>query len=129
MQDTIEASVRAFHQKFGHPCPRRHTPLSQATKEFRKRLIREEAEELCEAIDSGDAVKLLQEAADLVYVAVGAAIAAGLPFNEAFGCVHKANMEKTPTGSGNKPGKPEGWQPPTAAIAWYVALANGVMES
>lgn len=116
----IQADVAAFHRKFGHPAPTVPTPLDPETLAFRQRLIREEAEELCEALASGNPVKIGREMVDLVYVAVGAGVNAGVPFDACWSAVQDANMEKQapPPGSprGTKPLKPEGWIPPDERI-------------
>lgn len=115
-----EDDVIAFHQKFGHPAPSSPTPLDPETLEFRKKLIREEAEELCQALDTGDPVKIAREAVDLTYVAIGGAVNAGVPFDACWQAVQEANMEKEapPPGSprGTKPIKPEGWVSPDERI-------------
>lgn len=122
----VQSDVTDFHLKFGHPAPSLPTALDLETLEFRKRLIMEEAAELCEALDRGDPIKIGREMVDLVYVAVGAGVNAGVPFDACWAAVHEANMEKSapPPGSprGTKPGKPEGWVSPDVRIA--VALAN-----
>ena len=120
MQTDIRADVAAFHNKFGHAAPSTPTPIDPDTLEFRKKLIREEAGELCEALDTGNKVKICREAVDLIYVAVGALVNAGLPFEEVWEAVQDANMEKVspPAGSprGTKPTKPPGWVSPDARI-------------
>jgi predicted HAD superfamily Cof-like phosphohydrolase len=117
----IQADVEAFHRKFGHPSPGLPTPLDPETLAFRQRLIREEAEELCEALATGNPVKVGREMADLVYVAVGSGVNAGVPFETCWEAVHEANMEKQapPLGSprDTKPLKPEGWVSPNDRIA------------
>ncbi len=117
----IQADVEAFHRKFGHPAPAVPTALDAETLAFRQKLIREEAEELCEALATGNPVKIGREMVDLVYVAVGAGVNAGVPFDACWSAVQDANMEKQapPPGSprGTKPLKPEGWIPPDDRIA------------
>lgn len=116
----IQADVEAFHHKFGHAAPHKPTPLDPETLAFRQKLIREEAEELCEALALGDPVKIGREMVDLVYVAVGAGVNAGVPFDACWDAVQDANMEKQapPPGSprGTKPLKPEGWVSPDDRI-------------
>lgn len=62
--------------------------------ELRKRLLREELDEVIRALDSGDVLNLAQELADLVYVAYGTAIAPGIDLDAAVSEVHRANMSK-----------------------------------
>ncbi len=108
--------VKEFHQRFGHPAPP-GPPLvpEQDLVRFRARLVREEYEELmaefaklANATDPDAVVEILRnvlkEAIDLCYVAEGAAVAFGLPFEAAFEEVHASNMSKTPNGQ-DKPTK------------------------
>lgn len=109
--------------------------LGLPTKEeiaLRIRLIREEYEELLielgRAYVARDAqdddlgplksfsyAKLAGELVDLVYVVLGTAAAFGIPFDECFEAVHRANMAKFAGGAKfNEAGKllkPEGWVP------------------
>jgi predicted HAD superfamily Cof-like phosphohydrolase len=57
-------------------------------------LLREEAMEVKEALESGDRAKIAQELADLVYVAYGAALTHDIRLDEAIREVHRANMTK-----------------------------------
>ncbi|OPZ65633.1 MAG: Phosphoribosyl-ATP pyrophosphohydrolase [Firmicutes bacterium ADurb.Bin506] len=140
----VGAAVRYFHQLMGTPAP--DTPplpnreiLTWDRWGLRLSLIDEEYEELHEAFEENDAAKFLDACVDMVYVIVGTAVEAGLPFDEAFAAVHAANMEKAPecgnckySGSGVDPEcpmcagrgrivsfrddgkvlKPEDWSPP-----------------
>ncbi len=87
-----------------------------------KRLIRssllvEEAGECVEAILAGDEVKLLDALADLIYVALGAAVQFDLPIAMAFEEVHRSNMTKSSAmecrdvANANR-GKGPGYEPP-----------------
>ena len=69
--------------------------------ELRRRLIKEEFNEVMIALDSQDRENLLKELCDLVYVVVGTAVAFGLNFDEAFRRVHESNMSKL--GADGKP--------------------------
>lgn len=62
--------------------------------DLRKRLLREELEEVIQALDSGDILNLAQELADLVYVAYGTAFVPGIDLDAAVAEVHRANMSK-----------------------------------
>lgn len=61
---------------------------------LRLRLMDEEHDELVEAIHWGDRVLIAKEIADLVYVAVGAAVDWDIPFNEVFAALQTSNMSK-----------------------------------
>lgn len=85
----------------------------------RARFIREELEELEEAIKSGDYAGVADALVDLVYVAKGTANMLALPWAELFYDVHRANMAKVP-GVGKRGNlvdviKPEGWRGPDTA--------------
>lgn len=62
----------------------------------------------------GDIVEVADGIADLIYVALGAAIAFGIDIDPIFEEVHRTNMEKVGgrTRDDGKILKPEGWEPP-----------------
>lgn len=99
-QNQLTAALTEFHQAFGHPVGEHKitedTDKLRAFLELRKTLIREETEELCEALDLRDEENIIKEAADLLYVTVGTLV--GLvgyaPVEEAFQAVHESNMSK-----------------------------------
>lgn len=96
----VGAAVRYFMQLMGQPTP--DTPnfdriLTKERWDLRMDLINEEKDELVEAYLDGDIAGVLDACVDLVYVTVGLAVEAGLPFDEAFAAVHLANMQKAPT--------------------------------
>lgn len=104
--------VRDFHIKFDIPHPLVPTPLSATRADLRKMLIREESREALEAIDSGDLPKIAQECVDLVYVALGTLVEAGISPDLSWIVVHHANMQKAKNPDGGKIIKPPGWVPP-----------------
>jgi Uncharacterized protein conserved in bacteria len=83
-------------------------------KELRKRLIREEAKELLEAIEKDDLVKAIDAMCDLIYVVNGAAVAFGVNLQPFWEEVHRTNMAKKdgPIDANGKKLKPEDWSPP-----------------
>lgn len=99
MNQLTEALIE-FHQAFGHPVSEHKlgedTDELRAFLELRKTLVREETEELCEALDLRDEENVIKEAADLLYVTVGTLV--GLrgygAVEEAFKAVHESNMSK-----------------------------------
>ena len=94
----VGKSVEYFMRLMGQEIPDEYTMPDPETWEMRKKLIEEEYKEMREAYEAGDFAAFLDAAVDLVYVAVGAALDAGLTqFDEAFDAVHRANMEKAPT--------------------------------
>jgi hypothetical protein len=85
-------------------------------REFRKARIKEEYDELMEAIDQNDLVKIARESVDLIYVVIGTLVAYGIPFIPCWRAVHRANMKKEAEGSLAKPKKPIGWVSPDVHI-------------
>lgn len=79
-------AVKLFHETFKHPAPD-HVTLSpygdaqkdQNLRDLRIELIREEVEELEEALAAKDIVEIADAGADILYVCYGAQVAFGLP--------------------------------------------------
>lgn len=92
----VGRAVKHFMDLMGQEIPDRPTMLDEATWELRTDLVVEEFKEIDEAYEAGDMAAFLDGCVDLVYVVVGMALAAGMPFDEAFDAVHRANMEKAP---------------------------------
>ncbi len=110
----VQADVAAFHMKFDHPAGGK---IKLRMKKLRRRLIREEAKELCKAIKRNDEVEVIDGICDLMYVTVGTAVAMGIDLEPFWDAVQKANMAKE---GGGKRGdgkvlRPEGWQAPDIA--------------
>ena len=90
---------------------------------LRHQLIREEYEEVTEAIEklttdslngtAPDITELAHELADLLYVVYGTFSSCGVDADAVFAEVHRANMEKIggPRRADGKLLKPPGWQP------------------
>jgi predicted HAD superfamily Cof-like phosphohydrolase len=88
--DMVAKLVREFHQAF-------HLPIGDTTQthnQLRADLIREEADEAADAIESGDLPAIAKELADLVIVAYGAALTLGIDLDAAVYVVHRSNMTK-----------------------------------
>lgn len=66
----------------------------------------------------------LREMADLQVTVSGTAAMFGLPLLPAVREVHRANMEKLPSGPSGKPVKPEGWRPPDVSGLVSAALQD-----
>ena len=99
---------------------------SEAILQLRQTLIREEYEEVTEAIveltavspnDSSALTDLAHELADLLYVVYGTFAAIGVDADAVFAEVHRANMTKLegPRRADGKLLKPPGWQPANVA--------------
>ena len=129
LERTLDDDVRDFHEKFGHPAPGqpiRHFNVNVIT--FRERLIREECDELIEAIHQRSLAKIAAEAVDLIYVVVGTLVALGVPLMPFWRDIQRANMTKETNPLGGKPIKPEGWVPPDPAGILYQVKTDGVFE-
>ena len=100
-----EQMLREFHASkaiHGGLMPWRPTADIPAwVQMLRMDLLDEEVGELHEAVEKGDIVKIADAIADLTYVAVGTAVAYGIPFDAVFAEVHRSNMTKL-----GKDGKP-----------------------
>ena len=101
-KSTIE-QVREFHEAFGVRNASFVDIGDKNTNKLRVALIREELNELEEALEAGDPVAVLDALADLTYVVEGSYLAFGLAFlkDSAFNEVHRSNMSKL--GADGKP--------------------------
>lgn len=116
--------VAEFRNKFGFPTLDSHDLMiiDDAAFLFRYNLIIEEAHELLVAHRKADIVAVADAIADLLYVTYGIAHEYGLPIDEVFVEVHRANMQKERSTGANDPRgkrgsgadviKPEGFKPP-----------------
>lgn len=90
------AQVLAFHQKFNAPIQPLPRVVSLAEKGLREKLIHEEVFELHCAVSKGDLVEIADALADIIYIALGTAIAYGIDLRPVFAEVHASNMRKSP---------------------------------
>lgn len=113
-------AVLGFHTKFDLPRPARPRLLDDDVYRFRDGFMQEELDEFREAHANGDLEKAFDSLIDLSYVVIGTAIFMGLPWEEGFAEVHRANMDKVPVQSADesKRGssydivKPDSWRGP-----------------
>lgn len=109
----LDDDVRDFQKKFGYCAPDKFATLSFEETHNRIRLIREEFDELMDALVRSDAQETVDGCVDLIYVAIGTLVAMGIPFNPAWKTVHESNMLKDTTlDTDGDPMKSEGWQKP-----------------
>jgi len=118
-------SVGRFHRKFGlrsaDDCPDPRL-VDDGVFLFRYQFLMEEMQELIHSHRNGDVAGVADALVDLVYVALGTAHLYGIPFDEVFDEVQRANMSKerstgdddgrSKRGSGLDVVKPDGWTPP-----------------
>lgn len=90
---------------------------SMETIRLRLALMQEEMDETREAINFGELPEVADGLVDLIYVAIGAAIAFGIDLRPCWDAVHAANLAKLGGGRDErgKVVKPAGWQPPDIA--------------
>jgi predicted HAD superfamily Cof-like phosphohydrolase len=86
--------VGDFMQAFGQDVEEGPTWPDFSTRELRLELIREEYEELEEAIENRDLVAVADALTDLLYVVYGAGHTFGLDLDDCFDEVHASNMSK-----------------------------------
>jgi len=122
-------NVHEFHEKFGLPLGED----DQLTDNldviiFRLKFLKEELDELEEALGESDRVKAFDALLDLVYVAYGTALFMGIDsaqWTAGMRAVHNCNMAKvrvakaedSKRGSAFDVKKPEGWVGPEARLA------------
>lgn len=106
--------VQEFHAAMGQTIG--ETP-SVRDDELRASLMTEEVVETNDALLDDDLVEVADGLCDLIYVALGTAVACGIDLEPLFAEVHATNMAKTAGSvrSDGKREKPPGWQPPRIA--------------
>ncbi len=126
-QDRMQKAIGEFHATIGQPIGDPASP-QLADYELRIKLIEEEAKETCDAIRDNDLIGAIDGVCDLVYVAIGAMVQAGIDLQPFFDEVHRTNMAKSggPLREDGKRLKPPGWAPPDIAgiLRQQVALAK-----
>lgn len=102
VKNTIDG-VREFHEAYGLPVKNQPDLGDQRTNDLRIELLREELEELKEALDANDPVEALDALTDLQYVLDGAYLSLGFHLlkDVAFAEVQRSNMSKL--GADGKP--------------------------
>lgn len=115
--DRCFRDVLAFSRKFGAVVGSTPAVPDEDTAAFRHRLVREEADELDDAVMNEDIPAIADACADLIYVVVGLAIAYGIDLRVIWTAVHEANMRKSLTErrGDRKVLKPADWVAPDIA--------------
>ena len=106
--------VKAFHRLISRSLPERPRRLDAESFARRVRLINEEWSEVTTAHALRNEAEFADGLVDLVWVVLGTAVEAGLPFDELWAEVRRANMDKRggEVDSNGKLLKPPGWKPP-----------------
>ena len=94
-------SVRKFMEIFGQEIKEKAEFPNEKITSLRYELIREELEELKEALDNKDIKEVADALADILYVTYGAGHAFGIDLDKCFEEVQNSNMSKL--GSDGKP--------------------------
>lgn len=118
--------VVKFHRKFHQPVCEKPTPFGDRTsirdgqemslRDFRKMLIKEEYEELMEALEGDDLAHIACEAIDLIYVILGTLVVLGINATRVWWLIHDCNMRKKYDKKAGKPSKPPGWVKPIVKV-------------
>lgn len=115
--DKHQRMVEEFMMAFGQDVPGTWNTV-KFPAELRLKLIREEVDELTDAIEKKNWIEVVDAICDLLYVTYGAASALGVDIEPFFAEVHRSNMAKL--GDDGKPIrredgkvlKPLTWTPP-----------------
>jgi predicted HAD superfamily Cof-like phosphohydrolase len=86
--------VEEFHNTFGVENLSSPNFPAEKIQQLRIELIREEFEELKEAIDDNDIVEVADALTDILYVVYGAGLSFGIDLDKCFEEVHRSNMSK-----------------------------------
>ena len=94
-------SVKKFMQTFGQEVKNKAEFPNEKIVKLRYELIKEELEELKQAINDKDIKEVADALTDILYVTYGAGTAFGIDLDKCFDEVHQSNMSKL--GSDGKP--------------------------
>jgi len=86
--------VKNFMQTFGQEVKNKPSFSSEKINNLRYDLIKEELEELKEALDKKDLIEVADALTDILYVTYGAGHAFGINLNNCFEEVQQSNMSK-----------------------------------
>jgi len=93
--------VKKFMETFGQEVKSKPSFSSEKINDLRYNLIKEELDELKQAIDGKDLLEVADALTDILYVTYGAGHAFGINLNNCFNEVQNSNMSKL--GSDGKP--------------------------
>ena len=122
--------IKKFHEKFFLlPLVDKPDLLPISMMRFRAIFLQEELDEFLKGYSDADLEACADALVDIVYVALGTAYLMGLPFDDLWDEVQKANMNKIRAVKVTKRGttfdviKPKGWQPPN--LKHLLGIENG----
>ena len=87
-------SVKKFMETFGQEIKNKAEFPNEKIVELRYELIKEELEELKQAINDKDIKEVADALTDILYVTYGAGTAFGIDLDKCFDEVHQSNMSK-----------------------------------
>ena len=88
------SKVGTFMKTFGQEVKTKPSFSTEKINKLRIDLIKEELEELTEAMNSKDLLEVADALTDILYVTYGAGVAFGIDLNKCFDEVQKSNMSK-----------------------------------
>ena len=86
--------VKTFMQTFGQEVKSKPSFSSEKINDLRYNLIKEELDELKQAMDDKDLLEVADALTDILYVTYGAGIAFGIDLDKCFEEVQNSNMSK-----------------------------------
>ena len=86
--------VKVFMETFGQEVKEKTEFPDSKTTELRYNLIKEELDELRDAIDQKDIIEIADALTDILYVTYGAGHAFGIDLDKCFNEVQESNMSK-----------------------------------
>ena len=86
--------VKTFMQTFGQEVKLKPSFSTEKINDLRYNLVKEELEELKQAIENKDLLEVADALTDILYVTYGAGHAFGINLDECFDEVQKSNMSK-----------------------------------
>ena len=86
--------VKTFMETFGQEVKNKPSFSSEKINKLRYELIREELDELKEALNSNDLLEVADALTDILYVTYGAGHSFGIDLDQCFEEVQKSNMSK-----------------------------------
>jgi len=112
--------ISEFHMKFRLDKHKKPDLGTSEYQEFRLNFIKEEVDELEEALKSNNKALVFDALIDIAYVTLGTAYVMGFPWRHGWNEVHDTNMKKIRVDNGkqSKRGstydviKPKDWEPP-----------------
>lgn len=105
--------LREFHERPGVDIePPTRPTLDVPNLDARVKYLREEVQELSDAVQAGDLVAVADALADITYVVYGTAWRTGIPLDAVLIEVHRSNMTKTPSPGDGKAIKGPDYSPP-----------------